>query len=369
MSKERWMAWAVLTLVTLLQGCCRAGFCSDLMRSDLYKRRLTAGAEQLHLVAMDCHDGDAQACLALGTVYENGIDVPASQDRARDAFRAACALDPNDCHGEKGFEYEVATLRASERACAAGDNARACTAAARRYLEGHIAAQDVKHARALYERACPADRGPRSDAADCGQFAYMLLTGWGGPKDEQRALGLLTHGSPYETFAVELGLGVPKDLSAAHDHYERLCDPLTPGRSRRWRRWGVPFPFFPTVSNPFSCYRLGVMYQEGRGAPRDPGQAARLFYRACAQKFNIEDAQHDDRVVMELACSRGAVLFLQNDVDPFGDDWNGLRGVPVLHARRMLEWGCWAGSRASCRALRQIRSALGDAVIVEDPRQ
>ncbi len=364
------MAWAVLTLVTLLHGCCTGGFCSepDMVRADLYKRRLTAGAEQLHLVAMDCHDGDAQACLALGTVYENGIDVPASQDRARDAFRAACALDPNHCHGEKRFEYEVATLRTSERACAAGDNARACAATARMYLEGHIAAQDVKHARALYERACPADRGPRSDAADCSQFAYMLLTGWGGPKDEQRALGLLTHGSPYETFAVELGLGVPKDLSAAHDQYERLCDPRPPADGRdggdgecrsppRQRR--IRSPAIASAS----CTRKAA----APARPR-PGRAPLLSGLRAGHEYLAERGD-TNRVVMELACSRGAVLFLQNDVDPFGDDWNGLRGVPVLHARRMLELGCHAGSRASCRALRQIRSALGDAVIVEDPRQ
>ncbi|APR80092.1 Hypothetical protein A7982_05439 [Minicystis rosea] len=362
------MAWAAVTLVTLLQGCCTGGFCSepDIVRHDLFLRRVTAGAEQLHLVAMDCHDGDAQACLALGTVYENGIEVPASKDLARDAFRAACALDPNYCPGAESFERQIASLRGSERRCAAGDDARACTEAARMYLEGHIAAQDVKHARALYERACPVDRVPGSAAVNCDLFAYMLLTGWGGPKDEQRALRLLTHGSPYETFAVELGLGVPKDLSAAHDRYESMCNHPTRANRKR-RRWQG---FHSEGSNPFSCYRLGVMYQEGRGAPRDPRQAARLFFRACAQRnTDVSREAGDNDVVMQLACLRGAVLFLQNDVDPFSEDWNGIRGFPALHARRMLELGCWTGNRASCRGLRQLRSVLGDAVIVEDPRQ
>jgi hypothetical protein len=357
MRKETWIPWAASILSTLLHGCCSGGFCSepDIVRSDLYHRRVTAGADQLHLVEMDCREGDAEACLALGRVFENGIDVPASQERAFEAFRSACALDQKHCYAKEELERAAASLRASEDACAAGESARACGQAARMYAEGRIAPRDPVRARALYERACPADKGAEGGGSGCSNlFAYMLLTGWGGPKDERRALGLVAHGSPYEAFAVELGLGVPKDLPLARARYESMCNHPSAANVVRgsWPH--------PESSEPFSCYRLAVMFEEGRGAPRDPAVSARLFYRACMQST--------DRVVMQLACARGALLFLRNDVDPFSADWSGIRGVPVLHARRMLEQGCYAGNHAACRVLRQVRGVLGDAVIVMAPQ-
>jgi TPR repeat protein len=153
------------------------------------------------------------------------------------------------------------------RACDEG-SAMGCNNLGLVYLEGRLGqARDVAKAVRLLQRAC--DLNPRS--LGCVSLGFLLHQGESVPKDELRALGLLTRACDAESWLGcywlgEVYAGSERDDPArALEVWERACKA---GEQR-------------------SCTGQAVLLTEGRGVAKDTKRAVPLLEAACKKEVAL----------------------------------------------------------------------------------
>jgi TPR repeat protein len=169
----------------------------------------------------------------LGWVYFQGVGVAKDQS--------------------KGFAF-------SERACRAG-NSSGCLNTAVQYRLGLGVERNVALALAIAQRAC--DAGQARGCSELGLF-------------------------------YEFGDGVARDLTKAEQLYERGCEGRYPHACTSQARllfarrevdhdtkWLALFEYACQQHDGFACGRLGAIYQNGDGVPKDQPLGAQFAQRAC----------------------------------------------------------------------------------------
>lgn len=180
-------------------GCVNYAVLLDKGRGGLAESPEKAAA----LASAACDDGNPNGCSNFGAMLENGRGVEKDSARAVKLFKVGCdAGIGNACFNaglaaQKGFVGAPDPIRAAsfyERACQGGEF-RACSNLGVLYQEGGQGlTKDYAHAMRLYRRACASNDG-RASAAGCTNVGELYRD----------------------------GLGVPKDLEKAREHYQRGC--------------------------------------------------------------------------------------------------------------------------------------------------
>jgi uncharacterized protein len=148
-----------------------------------------------------------------------------------------------------------------KRACEGGSGL-GCNNLGLVYLEGRSGARrDAARSLTFFQRAC--DLGT---AGGCGNLGYLLHEGTEVPRDDVRAIGLLTRACDaswwdacYWLADIYFG-GEHEDLPNAYAVVERACK---------------------TGNHERSCATQGIMLQLGSGVVKDPRHAKSLLGRAC----------------------------------------------------------------------------------------
>lgn len=206
-----------------------------------------------------------------------------------------------------------------ERACDGGSG-DGCNNLALVYFEGRAGAKkDAKRARTFFQRSC--DLGA---AGGCGNLGYLLHAGEGGPRDEVRAIGLLTQACDGSFWESCYWLG---DIYYGGEHEDR---PMALSVLERACKGG----------HLQSCASQGVLLADGKGGvSKDALQAAKLLQRACEGKVHF-------------ACTGLASLFLHGDGVAADAD----------RARKLYDQGCADDYPGGCYAYGAVcaSGALGD---------
>lgn len=149
-------------------------------------------------LAMALHDkacrlGELRACAELGVFYDEGTVVPRDAARAKRLFIAACdggnGLACNNIlylHPDAVTKEDVTyVLGRYSSICDGGGDAEACFSLGVAYQLGQVITADIKHAIALYTRACNADH-PMA----CNNLGALQAMGEGMPKDQTGSLAM-----------------------------------------------------------------------------------------------------------------------------------------------------------------------------------
>lgn len=182
----------------------------------------------IHWIHRSARRRDVRGMTALGSAYRVGAGVIRRRHLAEHWYEAAAAEGYAPAMRELGHLHR-------DQGTAAG------------YAE----------ALAWYRRA--ADAGSADGVADLGMLHER---GWGVPADPDRAL---------EWYRSAAELGSAAGMVAAGRLMERRGDPAA---AREWYLRGV------AAGSPEAMNYLGVLYHQGSGVPRDPGEAIRWFRRA-----------------------------------------------------------------------------------------
>ena len=346
--------------------------CAGTWRDDLDRenvsRRLAAGPEAAPEHVEDCaHGGRADACEAVGIMFEHGAGVARSARMAEMFFHKGCELDARLCLHGASFATRQTEVLAHEVACLRYGDAAACGSAGTAYLWGDGVDVDPPRANELLTTACEAKTAASSpdqrrwhelhrDRA-CTELGLAHLLGVGGvERDAASALSLLdaqcarrdARACAYRGLASELGLGVAKDRGVAFAEYEPFC---TLREHERALVSGEAEPAGTATELPFACYRLAVLGADSPSSPRDVEVAAQLYAHAC---------YGGDRLA-SVACAPAASLFFRHDfalrMVPANQPWTGARGGVAL-AKDMALRGCVHGATDACRLLRSIHEQL-----------
>jgi TPR repeat protein len=128
-----------------------------------------------------------------------------------------------------------------------------------------------------------------------------------------------------------------------------------------------------------SCSIAGVMYELGRGAPRDLGRARSLYGRAChvgnaracanLAELLLVDQHAPARALSMLvsACEGGVGRACVTLGRAYQD--GALVAASPARARGLYERACGQGEAAGCRALAVILGASGDAADTDRARE
>jgi TPR repeat protein len=234
---------------------------------------LSAGA------AEQCPTDDLEACVELASRHMAGEGVPMDHEKAAGLYQAAC---------EGGY-------------------ARSCVALGLSLREGVGRPEDKAAALKHFTTACEAGVG-----SGCTYQGMMVTTGQNTPADPSRGAALLEKGCELEFWdgCVEVGrvaerTGTPEGLTRAAEHYRLACDHQVH----------------------MGCTDLGTMMMRGRGVPKQPEQAIKLW--SAAYKANTG-----------LACWNQAVLTLQ-----------GKHPAPVPEPGPLLDQACRLGGPMACKTL------------------
>jgi TPR repeat protein len=215
-----------------------------------------------------CRSGDGAACTALARATGDSVDL----------LRLACDLgDADGCFllGVKlGNNKEGAA--AYESACDGG-NALACTNLGWMYERGAGVTKDGDAAVRLFRRGCRGTICTGPNNLGCLNLARLLRDGTILPRDDREALRILrdlcdrrpkdTEDAEHLARACSLagitilfGKDMVRDVNAALELLEKGCD----------------------AGDPFGCFNLGSIYDNGTDVPEDTPRAKRYYTRACA---------------------------------------------------------------------------------------
>ncbi|MFT3700541.1 MAG: hypothetical protein QM831_45780 [Kofleriaceae bacterium] len=219
------------------------------LRPDLKEPPATA----TKLYTSACEAGIAAACTNLAMVNGTGLNTDVKAN-----FEKGCAgADAFACARLDTMFHAVPTEGPMHTRCDHGD-VRACVLFAEELLKSDVPGEHVK-AFALLDDACAA-----GSTSGCRRMAHLY---------ESQSAGLPAQGSANAywekacrlsdadacmTFATALDHDRTEPVKVA-DFYLRACD----------------------GGNAESCIALGLMYQNGRGVPRDGLHAALFYKRAC----------------------------------------------------------------------------------------
>jgi uncharacterized protein len=245
------------------EGCFNAG----LMASKGMGLTRKEYARAVGYYARGCDGGGLTACNNLGVLLSEGRDgVPRDDPRAVQYFDRACAKDEPMACGNLGNMY----------------------------YRGDGVAKDAKRAYALYDRSCKAG----SDRS-CGRLGLAYVEGAGGfARDPARGLELMRRACDKDVADTcaqlaelyEAGVGVPKDIGAAKQLYQKACrggfgkacvklaeSPALGGadEAARWLATGCKAP------DRNSCFKLGELLE--KGGPGAVDKAVEAYVAACTE--------------------------------------------------------------------------------------
>jgi TPR repeat protein len=275
--------------------------CSDLGLL-LSKGGAPSELARAHEILTDtCEQGEPNACLHLGGLFERGLGVERDVYRAGQLYERACAGGVMfgcvvlGLHIQAyGWGEELARVDDLYRRACQGGDATGCGLLGFAYELGQGVDPDLNRARDLYEQACTggADwicyflaelyRDVEPDPArarqlyeqacdhtymrGCASLGVLLAEGEGGPPDLVRAHELLEHSCAVEPFncphlAVQVasGRGVEADAARAERLNEIGCE----------------------AGNLDGCLELARALDAGHGVAPDPARALAVYHQAC----------------------------------------------------------------------------------------
>ena len=220
-----------------------------------------------------CDGKDAQGCSNLAIDYDDGLGTPKDLAAAYAAADFACTGKiMNGCKMVglalvlgKGVPRDLVTgVDKLDKACASGQAWGACLSLGVYYVRGKNGVQrDVAHGQKLLENACSHDEftscfdlghyiGTKDiKGTDATMLDYLKKACDGGEGGGCNELGVaMLHGDA----------GLAKDPEAALRQYTKGCD----------------------LDDAMSCRNEGVMYELGRGTPKDLAKAGTLYDKCCA---------------------------------------------------------------------------------------
>jgi hypothetical protein len=220
---------------------------------------ICAGAPAAEAVERDCPAGQAWSP-AIGACTKKAAVVRRSPAEAYYA-----AIDRLEGKGGAADPARAGALLAT--ACGRG-HAPSCTLLGYLHENGRLGATDARRALGYYDRGCGA-----GDGEGCVKAGLVHARGLLGTPDPAAAIAPLTRGCELGAGdgCVELAkkyeqaLGVERDPARAGQLYARAFERL---------RAECP-------KHGPSCYRLGLLYLDGTGAPADPPQARAAFDAGC----------------------------------------------------------------------------------------
>ncbi len=242
---------------------------------------------------------DGAACAWLGWIYENGKGAGKDLNRALTAYKAGCAAGHGeacmslgralDGFGGAATKDEAGANKAYDRACTDFDNADACQKIGERL---GMAKQDLPRAFTLAERGCQLDPKYCGTLAEFYRLGFGITTG----KDQVKATanykkacdnGGLGWCQNYGERAAE-GNGMPKNLDIAIAALEKACMGRYMGSCGPGARFLIDKDDHARAfklakqgcddSDGDSCYRVGWLYEAGKGAPEKSAETAVKFY-------------------------------------------------------------------------------------------
>ncbi|MFH1531656.1 MAG: SEL1-like repeat protein [Pseudomonadota bacterium] len=252
-------------------------------------------ALDLKKITDGCRDGDAQSCLTLGMIKDQGVGVAPDPRSAISLYRRACS------GGELLACYSLGVLLET----------------------GRGVDMDVVEAAAVYEAACKMD-----DARSCSNLGYLLELGDGVEEDPDRAAALYRKackggamvGCNNLGVAYEEGLILEPDIVRARDLYRQACDG---GHAR-------------------ACTRLAGLHARGCFADGPGGACAAAPDEEAALAALIE--AHCEEAGTPIACAAASVWLLTKTPD-----------APEVVVR--LEKACDGGEQWGCATLATVHRA------------
>jgi TPR repeat protein len=369
------------------------------------ERTKTLHARAVSLVVAACDRGDAEGCLRLGHVHNQGwYGLAKNPAEALRAFDRACTLgEPIGCDQASGLLSQGASgvARDSARAqqlharsrdlvvsrCDAG-NVDACTSlmtpigdykaclagepdacwrVGRNYVPEHAESPgDYSRALHFFLMSC------EIDAEHCHPAAEILAEGRSGVKaDPARAIELFTRacdagdGGSCQELATRYrsGAGVTRDPVRAAALYQRVCD-LDPGSCTEFanllmrgegveRNPGRAVKLFEEpcrLRDSDACVQIGLAYRDGNGVPRDTAAALKQLGDICRFETAAGCREACDLGDGE-ACMRAASKIESGSTGP-----SNAADADALYERaaQLLEGECSRGTRESCNAMSRL---------------
>jgi ankyrin repeat protein len=216
-----------------------------------------AGTTPLAIVATD------RQIAAAATLCAAGADPDVKDSTGASAREVAARVATKEAAGPNPTRSDVVRHQNMAAFLARGGG---CDALRARERRGEKIA-DLEVDRIANESECAAGWGWA-----CGQAGWAFDSGEGAKQDEARALVLFRRGC--ET-ASEWCCGM-----VGIYHVEGTTVPEDRVEGARWLLKGCE-PSDPKRSDAQSCSRLGALYAQGTGVPRDLGRARALFRKAC----------------------------------------------------------------------------------------
>lgn len=207
-----------------------------------------------------CKNGVPAACTALG-----------KEQRAIDLFGLACDLgDSEGCYlfAVNAGDNSTNARNAYRQACDDG-NPLACTNLGWMLQFGRGGRADVEEAVRLYRRGCRGSACSGPNDVGCVNLGRMLRDGVGVKEDPFEATrlfrqvcdrGEIPRACSLAGTASLIGKGAPKDVQVALTLLEKGCD----------------------AGDPFGCYNLATMYDNGDDVKKDKERALAYYKKACA---------------------------------------------------------------------------------------
>jgi len=185
----------------------------------------------------ECTETDTSSCFLIGLMLYEGEGLVQDKAEARGYFEMSCdGGDPMGC-------FILGAMLA----------------------DGEGGEKDLAGAREMFGRACE-----DGDAGGCHLLGLMHLQGEGGPVDTEKALDLFDRACTAGDGRACLLLG---DMSDDTDDAGSL------EMARSWYKAGCQ------GGEAECCYRLGMMYAEGRGGEPDAELASFLVTKACEMGY------------------------------------------------------------------------------------
>lgn len=172
---------------------------------------LMLNAGHLEKNKKDCVKGSADACSAVGYLYQEGIlGVSKNYSKAKKYYKKACEMDANwGCRnlGEmyyKGTGVRQDYYKAKElylKSCNAG-NDYCCYLAANMFIDGKGGKKDFHKAHEIAVKTCGDGKIGKGDNLLAGKLKACMM------------LGIM----------YEIGIGVNIDITKAKNYYGNICD-------------------------------------------------------------------------------------------------------------------------------------------------
>jgi TPR repeat protein len=307
------------------------------------------------LFQQGCDARDSGSCVSLGLMLREDADLP----RARALLGLGCelghpwgcgALASMDLLGEGGPRDLTRAALGFERAHRDGDQG-AGLSLAEAYKEGRGVPLDEARAVELMRSVCDPE-----EPGSCGHLAWMIREGRGVAHDLKEAARIFradceiasaSFGNAWTCAAIgdmeRDGLGVPKDEAAAERHAARAAEKARRGCD---------------LADPWACFHLAMLLEQGRGVAKDPARALALERAACDQRIafgctwvGVHDKTESARF-LERGCDLGdggACWHLANQL-----------GADPARAAALVRRGCEDGNGWACLSLaRAFRDGNG----------